>query len=286
MSIRRSSSDPGEVTVVIATRDRRSTLLTTLGRLTALPEAPPIIVVDNASRDGTAEVVRAAYPTVDIVTLAVNAGVAARNVGVRRAGTRLIAFSDDDSWWAPGALSRAADHFAAHRRLGLLGARVLVGAEERLDPTSARMALGPWHQGSPGPTIVGFVACGAVVRREAFLAVGGFEARFGIGAEEGLLAMDLAAAGWSLVYAEDVVAAHHPVQEPRPLRRRRVVRNELWTSWLRRPMPVAARATLAALRPRLILGLLDAVHGIWWVARERRALPASVERDLRRAQER
>jgi hypothetical protein len=44
---------PVPVTVVIATRDRRDELLTTLGHLRALPERPPVIVVDNGSTDGS-----------------------------------------------------------------------------------------------------------------------------------------------------------------------------------------------------------------------------------------
>ncbi|MFD0853569.1 glycosyltransferase family 2 protein, partial [Actinomadura adrarensis] len=44
-------------TVVVITRDRRETLLDTLGRLRELPGKPPVIVVDNASSDGTPEAV-------------------------------------------------------------------------------------------------------------------------------------------------------------------------------------------------------------------------------------
>ena len=51
-----------DVAVVIATRDRRAELLHTLGRLAALDDAPPVIVVDNASSDGTHEAVLEAYP--------------------------------------------------------------------------------------------------------------------------------------------------------------------------------------------------------------------------------
>src|SRR5688572_23074610 len=41
------------VTVVIATRNRRDSLATTLRHLRALPERPPVVVADNASTDGT-----------------------------------------------------------------------------------------------------------------------------------------------------------------------------------------------------------------------------------------
>jgi GT2 family glycosyltransferase len=270
------------VSVVIVTRDRRASVLHTLDRLAAMPAPAPIIVVDNASRDGTAEAVRAARPGVRVIALDDNQGAAARTVGARAAATPLVGFCDDDSWWAPEALARAAETFRRHPRLGLLAARILVGDEQRLDPTCVQMAAGPHEAGAPGPAVFGFVACGAIVRRDAFLAVGGFDARFGIGGEEALLAMDLAAAGWQLAYVDDVVAHHHPDGGGRPGRSRRIVRNDLWTSWLRRPVGVAARHTLAAVGAGDLAGLADAARGLPWVVRERRPLPARVEHDLRR----
>jgi N-acetylglucosaminyl-diphospho-decaprenol L-rhamnosyltransferase len=271
------------VTVVIATRDRRDRVLRTLGELAALPAPPPVILVDNASRDGTPEAVAAAFPQTDIIRLPTNLGAAARNAGARAAATPLVALCDDDSWWAPGALERAAAAFARHPRLGLLAARILVGDEHRPDPTCAAMAAGPAAAGAPGPSIFGFVACGAVLRRDALLDVGGFDARFGIGGEETLLTLDLAVAGWERVYAEDVVAHHHPQRGTRPRRARGMVRNDLWTSWLRRPASVAARDTLAALRRGELGGVGDALRGLPWVIRERRRLPSRIEGDLRRA---
>src|ERR1700712_3452675 len=97
----------GSVTVVIATRNRAATLLVTLAKLDRLAERPPIIVVDNASTDDTAARVRAAFPRVRVLSLPRNLGGAARNCGVALASTPFVAFSDDDSWWAEGALATA-----------------------------------------------------------------------------------------------------------------------------------------------------------------------------------
>src|SRR4051794_32357037 len=207
------------ISVVIATRDRRVHLGRTLDRLQSLPESPSIVLVDHGSSDGTAEYVRRAHPEVRLIALGENLGAAARTLGVAEARSPYVAFSDDDSWWAPGALACASDRFDAHRRLGLLAARVLVGPGETIDPSCAMMAASPLPTRAdlPGPSVLGFLACGAVVRRSAFLEAGGFEARFGVGGEEELLAMDLAAAGWGLAYCKDVVAHHHPTScGPRP----------------------------------------------------------------------
>src|SRR4051812_1458222 len=146
------------VTVVIATRDRRDELLRTLGRLRELPERPPLIVVDNASSDGTADAVRARFPAVEVVRAARNLGAPARNLGVRAARTPYVAFSDDASWWEPGALHRAAEAFDAHPGLGLIAAHTLVGPARRPDPINAAMAGTPLPgaPGLPGPPVLGF----------------------------------------------------------------------------------------------------------------------------------
>jgi GT2 family glycosyltransferase len=279
---------PPAVGIAVITRDRRDALLATLDRLASLPERPPIVVVDNASRDGTAAAVRAARPGVALIRSETNLGAGARTVGARALDTPVVAFADDDSWWSPGALDLLARAFAEHPRLGLVAARVLVGPEERVDPVCLQMRASPLAAGPelPGPRVLGFVACGSAVRREPFLAAGGFETRLGVGGEETLLSIDLAAAGWELCYLDDVVAHHHPgIRGPRPGRVAVQLRNALWTAWLRRP----ARAALS--ETRRLLGravhdaaarraLVAALGGAAWVARERRRVPDAVERDL------
>jgi GT2 family glycosyltransferase len=263
-----------EVTVVIATRNRAERLAETVPHHRA-----PVILVDNAS-DGTCDV-----PGVDVVRLATNQGAAARNVGVRRARTPYVAFADDDSYWTPGSLARAAQLMRAHPRAGLLAARVLVGPDQRLDPVSAAMAAAPLDTppGAAGPAILGFMACAVMVRRDAFLAVGGFERRLFVYGEETLLAMDLAAAGHELSYVPELTVRHLPQPAGRDVRarHRREVRNRLLTAVLRRPPGVIARTAAAALRecPR---GAADAILDLPWALRHRRRLPAAVESGLTR----
>jgi N-acetylglucosaminyl-diphospho-decaprenol L-rhamnosyltransferase len=273
---------------VIVTRNRREQLEQTLDRLTKLPEQPAIVVVDNGSRDGTVAAVRSRPEAVRVVGLAGNRGSAARNVGAELAQTPYVAFSDDDSWWQPGALARAERLLDADARIALLAARVLVEPERRLDPTCVAMATSPLDGDArlPGPRVLGFLACGAIVRRAAFLAVGGFHARLGIGGEEALLALDLAEAGYELVYADDVVAHHQPDRRRRPGRARITVRNELLVTWLRWPLPGALRRTgrllVAQGRDRqAALGAIDALRAAPWVLRERQPVGARLERGLR-----
>jgi GT2 family glycosyltransferase len=176
----------------------------------------------------------------------------------------------------------------AHPQVGLVAARVLVGTDEHDDPTCLAMASSPLDGGDlPGRTVLGFVACGAVARREALLAVGGFHRRWQIQGEEGLLAVDLARRGWMCLYIPDVVAHHHPSAARDPARRKVLeVRNALWFAWLRRSFPGAAAITLrTAARgltdPSARRGLLEAARGLVWVLRERRVVPAELERRMR-----
>lgn len=278
------------VGVVVVTRDRRTALLATLRRLESLPERPPVVVVDNGSYDGTADAVRSAHPDAEVVRLPRPTGPSARTVGARALDTPLVALSDDDSWWEPGALSRAAALFEAHERLGLIAARVLVHPGARLDPTSAAMACSPLPPAPdlPGRRVLGFVACGALVRRDALLDAGGFRDRFGFGGEEALLSLDLAAAGWGLAYVPEIVAHHAPeTRGERPERAAREARNAVWTAWLRRPARSALHATLRAARRATSdhaarRGLAEAAGGARWALRERRVVSSDVEADLRR----
>jgi N-acetylglucosaminyl-diphospho-decaprenol L-rhamnosyltransferase len=267
-----------DVTVVVATRNRRDRLMETLPR-----HAAPVILVDNGSDDGGPDAVVDAFPHVTVIRLGDNRGAAARNVGVELARTPYVAFADDDSYWAPGSLGQAAKLMRTHDRLGLLAAAVLVGPEARLDPTSAAMAAAPLGvpADAPGPSVLGFLACAVVVRREAFLAVGGFERILHVYGEEALLAMDLAAAGWRLSYAPALTVRHLPQPAGRDngARCRVEARNRVLTALLRRPPRVVARVAVDAWRSSRA-GVADAARLLPWALRHRRPLPPEVESAL------
>jgi GT2 family glycosyltransferase len=273
------------VAVVVITHQRRDELLLAVERLLALPERPHVVVVDNGSTDGTAAAVRDRFPTVELIASLENLGAVGRNIGVARLATPYVAFCDDDTWWEPGSLTVAADVLDAHPRLAVVTARIVVEPGGTEDPIVAELRDSPVRGAAwlPGPALGSFLAGASVLRRDAFLEVGGFSERLWLGGEEELMAGDLAAAGWELCYLADLTVHHHASQARDGHRRRRDgIRNTLWTTWLRRPLRPALRRTLFLLRsvPRdrvTARGLFAAVRGIPWVLRERRVLPPHAE---------
>ena len=281
-----------DLTVVIMTRDRRSDLLHALEQLHQLPERAPIIVADNGSSDGTVEAVRAHFPDVRLLELEDNPGVAARNAAVRLAETTCIAFNDDDSWWAPGSLATAVDWFERHPNLGAVTAHVVVEPGGRDDPTTLAMYDSPVQADAtvPGIPVLGFLGCATVVRRSAFLDVGGFEERLHFAGEEELLATGLAEHGWQVRFVPELRVHHRASTSRNPTwRQRRDVRNSLWNLWLRRPVPVAAAQSWKRLREArpwpALGGVVEAVVRGGWVLTNRRRVSADVERELRRLED-
>jgi GT2 family glycosyltransferase len=288
-SISQESLPDDRVCVVALTYNRREELLRTLDFLLDLPEKPEIVVVDNASTDGTAEAMRSGFPQIKHIRLDTNLGAAARNLGVRNSRRPYIAFCDDDTWWGPGSLRKGADLLDAYPKLALMTARVLVGPEQRLDPTCAEMARSPLPAETPlpGPSILGFLAGASIVRRSAFLQSGGFDPKFFLGGEEELLAIDLESEGWFLAYVEALTAYHRPSRlRNADSRRAMQLRNALWVIWLRRPLGRGLTATFSLLvrslrDPIARRAAVSALAALPWAMRRRKAIPSRVERRLR-----
>ncbi|MDR5781194.1 glycosyltransferase [Caballeronia sp. LZ065] len=273
------------ITVVVLTYNRVSQVLDTLAKLIALPDQPRIVLVDNASADGTAERVSQRFPSVQVIKSRVNLGAAGRNLGVECVRTEYVAFCDDDTWWTAGSLVRAISILDAAPKVAVLTARVLVDQEQAYDETCLLMkasALGV--QDLPGPSLIGYMAGASVFRTAVFRRVGGYEPRLFIGGEEELVALDVLTRGHAIVYAEDLVVHHHPSTLRDSARRRCLLaRNAAWVAWLRLPLPEACRTTLRALAVMRREGAFsgDALAlftALPWALARRRVIPADVRR--------
>ncbi len=279
-----------DVSFVIASQNRAAELATVLARLLDTT-ACPIVVVDNASTDDTVAIIdRMAARSANrlrLIRLDTNRGAVGRNVGVAACHTPYVAFCDDDSWWTPESPGVAVEAFERHPSVGLLAARTIVWPQHREDSFSAQLAhsaLGR-RPDLPGPSILGFMSCAAMVRRQAFEQVGGFSDILHFRGEEQLLALDMAAAGWDLCYHPELVAIHQPssVRATTAAQAARVLRNDVLTTWLRRPirhcLSAGGRLATAALRDRdHAKGAVEAVVRLPAVVAQRRTLPRELER--------
>src|SRR3954454_15368872 len=94
--------------------------------LASLPPDSEVIVADDGSTDGTAELLAREAPAVHVVRLESNRGFArAANRGVAAAQGRIILLLNSDAIVDPDALAALLAAFAADAKLGVAGARLL-----------------------------------------------------------------------------------------------------------------------------------------------------------------
>src|SRR5581483_11916642 len=178
------------------------------------------VVVDNGSRDGSADLVASAYPSVRLIRSPTNLGFAAgNNLGIRATGSRYVATLNNDAVPEPGwlgALVEAAERDAA---LGSVASK-MVFAHDASTINSCGIALYPvgiaWDLWGGYPSeMVGrprrvFGACaGAALYRRAMLEdVGLFDEDYFAYLEDVDLAWRARLRGWDTLLAPDAVVRH------------------------------------------------------------------------------
>lgn len=86
-----------------------------------------IIVVDNASADGSAEMVQAEFPQVDLIASDVNLGFSrANNVGLARSVGRHVFFLNPDTLLSKDTLKRMVSFLEEHRKFDMVGPRLVL----------------------------------------------------------------------------------------------------------------------------------------------------------------
>lgn len=200
------------ISVVIPCRNGAATIARQLGALADQRVEPPVewevVVVDNASTDGSADVARAAGTRLPrlVVTRQDRPGInAARNAGVRAAAGDVILLCDADDEVRPGWLSSMAGAFAG-------GATLVAGPLDR-GPGRPVMA-GPsnrfgWLGHAEGAN------CG--FRRSVFDELGGFDERYAGGGDEVELFWRAQLAGHELTWVAGATVAYAERGELRPL---------------------------------------------------------------------
>ena len=114
------------VTAVIVSYNCRDVLRECLHRLTKPGNAVPVIVVDNASTDASAEMVAAYFPTVELIQNAQNRGFGvACNQGIRACTTPFILLLNPDTLLERAELQKLQDFMGSQPDVGACGPRIL-----------------------------------------------------------------------------------------------------------------------------------------------------------------
>lgn len=276
------------LSVVIVTYESAAEIGGTLEALVAqLEEGDEIIVVDNASRDATVAVVGACAPQARVVQTGRNAGFAAgANLGVDAATCPLVLLLNPDAEVLPGCIDelRSAGH--THPGWGAWQALVLL-PNGRINSAGGRVHFlgfgwaGAWGAPResaptrPGP--VGFASGAALcVRRDAWQAVGGFDASYFMYGEDLDLSLRLALCGWGVGIAPAAVISHDYTFERGGWKWFLLERNR-WSTVL----TTYPRALLIGLAPALIafeVALLVVAARDGWLGPKRQAMRVAISR--------
>jgi GT2 family glycosyltransferase len=230
-----------DVSVSIVNTNSRELLLACLESLAGSNRE--IVVLDNASEDGSADAVRQRFPDVRLIAQKLRAGFGANhNTVIRATAGRYVYVLNEDTTAGDWGFDRIVEYLDAHPRVAALGPKLVYPDGRRQGsawrfPTPLVSALGVVTLGKVGvkqsrgdsPRPVDWVMGAAVVlRREALDEVGLFDEGFFLYSEEVDLQFRLRQAGWEVHYFPTVTVVHHESQFSAGIPERRI--NEMWRS--------------------------------------------------------
>lgn len=228
------------VSVVMLSYNRKEDVLHGMDRLREIPYPElEIIVVDNASTDGTVEAVRNRFPQVRTISAPENIGVAAANLGFFQAIGEYVVIIDDDSYPLPDSIERMVQRFSEDERIGIVAFDVR--NVTHFDPAVS--------VSSGIPTTLqyklGFNGAGAGIRRSVLQQVGGYSDSFFLYWNEMDLALRVLAAGYSICWDEGIVALHKYSPKNRSSLRAPFyyTRNLFWIYWQYWPLSLLLQRT-------------------------------------------
>jgi glycosyltransferase involved in cell wall biosynthesis len=269
-----------DATIVITTKDRRSELPVALRSALAQEGDVEVLVLDDGSSDETSELVRTEFPEVTLHRNKQPAGiVGARNRAAQLASGRVLVTIDDDAELSDPTTIAALLHAFEHPRVGAVA----------MPHVHTRIAPGQEHDRAPDAEAVWctwtFIGTAHALRRDAFLAAGGYRDELRTRVEEPDLCLRLLDRGLVCRLGTTPPILHHesPTREGYGIHRM-TARNELIEAWRNTParalparLSVISANTLrlaSTVRPRtaFLRGLYD---GYAAIARDRRREPVA-----------
>jgi N-acetylglucosaminyl-diphospho-decaprenol L-rhamnosyltransferase len=252
---------PHSVAVSIVNTNSRDLLIACLDSLRG--QDVEIVVLDNASEDGSAAAVRERFPGVRLIAQAFRAGFGANhNTVIRATKSRYVYVLNEDTTSADWGFACMAAYLDGNPRVAALGPRLVYPNGRHQDsawrfPTPLVSALslptlgklGIKQSGGALPRRVDWAMGAALVlRRDALEEVGLFDEGFFLYSEEVDLCLRLRRGGWEVRYFPEVTVVHHESQFSAEIPARRI--NEMWRSrhryWRKHHSPAGARMAALA----------------------------------------
>jgi GT2 family glycosyltransferase/glycosyltransferase involved in cell wall biosynthesis len=242
------------VSILIVTWNRRRELARAIESALAQTVAnKEVVVLDNASTDGTIEMVHQNYPGVYVVGAPRNLGCpSGRNLGFRHCRGAYIYLLDDDGWLKEDAVELCLRRMESDPAIGVVMARIHEVEDGRL---VKQHPVGQEEAGYRSD----FIGCCSLVRRTALDAAGVFPEGYDRQGEETDLALRLLEAGYFCYHEPTAVMFHgrSPIgRDPRAIQFY-TLRNSNRTALRRWPMPWCALRPLASLRHSLAFAWND-----------------------------
>jgi glycosyltransferase involved in cell wall biosynthesis len=219
-------------TIVITTKDRKEDLREALCTALAQTADVEVLVIDDGSGDGTADMVRTEFPQVRLERSEQSLGlVEQRNRAARLASAPILVSIDDDARLiSPETVAQTLRDFDDPR----IGAVAIPFLDVR--QTTVARQIAPDAERTWVTNV--YVGTAHALRRDVFLALGGYRGEFRHMAEEYDLCLRLYGAGY-VVRIGRADLLHH-LESPRRDTARNIVlgrRNELLNAWHNVPMP-------------------------------------------------
>lgn len=190
-----------------------------------------VFVVDNASQDGSAGIIRDKFPQVRLVANEENRGFgAANNQALQECSGRYVIFLNPDTTVGPDSFFKMAAYMDAHSEVGLAGPRVLNPDGTRQDSMSTRY---PGHRYGAADLghLPGEIACvlGAcqIASTGLLHELGGFDEDFFLYGEDQDLCLRIRKRGFEIGFIDDAVIMHHGGQSERGTLPAEVVRKKI-----------------------------------------------------------
>jgi GT2 family glycosyltransferase len=222
-------------TVVVTTRNRKDDLRTCLVSIERQSVPVETIVIDDASTDGTAEMVRAEFPSVRLFAHTEMHGyIRGRNEGARLAtGEVIVSLDDDAAFSAPQIIADALACFDDQR----VAAVAIPYIDVNREPTIRQLA----PDSRATYVVESFIGTAHALRRSVFLKLGGYREELFHQGEESDLCVRLLAAGY-VVRLGHGAPIHHFESPRRDFRRMDHYgpRNAILFAWQNVPFPSAA----------------------------------------------